>query len=146
MRAMTEHAPSMANIRVPIELLREWTLVAVQSRDCALLGRAMTLASAAGHSLQDVSSILHKSVDIIFREKLKRSHGRAYSSSVYATGKTFDVFFRIALPFLCIFRIFFFLGPMNAIIIVSSNNFPFFMCFHECSGAGVPGFSGSRFA
>jgi ribulose kinase len=58
MRAMTEQAPAMANIRVPIELLREWTLVAVQSRDCALLGRAMTLASAAGHSLQDVSASL----------------------------------------------------------------------------------------
>lgn len=59
MRAMTEHAPSMANIRVPIELLREWTLVAVQSRDCALLGRAMTLASAAGHSLQDVNKCVY---------------------------------------------------------------------------------------
>ena len=52
MRAMTEQSPAMASIRVPIELLREWTLVAVQSRDCSLLGRALTLASAAGHSLQ----------------------------------------------------------------------------------------------
>ncbi len=50
MRALTEHQYAASN--VPVELLREWTLIAVQRRDCGLLGRAMTLASASGHSME----------------------------------------------------------------------------------------------
>jgi len=41
---------------VPLELLREWTLVAMHRRDCALLGRTMTLASSCGHSMEVSSS------------------------------------------------------------------------------------------
>ena len=49
MRALTERNQQATDI--PIELMRDWTLVAVQRRDCGLLGRAMALASAAGHSM-----------------------------------------------------------------------------------------------
>jgi len=37
---------------VPLELLREWTLVAMHRKDCALLGRTMTLAASCGHSME----------------------------------------------------------------------------------------------
>jgi len=37
---------------VPLELLREWTLVAMYRKDCALLGRTMTLAASCGHSME----------------------------------------------------------------------------------------------
>ena len=49
MKALVERNHEATDI--PIELLREWTLVAVRRRDCGLLARAMTLASAAGHSM-----------------------------------------------------------------------------------------------
>ena len=52
MRALAEHGTAQADI--PIELLREWTLMAMQRRDCGLLGRAMTLASAGGKTMEDV--------------------------------------------------------------------------------------------
>ena len=41
MRALTEFGQAATN--VPLELLREWTLVAINRKDCGLLGRAMTL-------------------------------------------------------------------------------------------------------
>jgi len=65
MRALTEHNTAASD--VPLELLREWTLVAVQRRDCGLLGRAMTLAAAGGHSMETLldsvgtlSTVLHE--------------------------------------------------------------------------------------
>ena len=64
MRALTEHGTGGS---VPVELLREWTLIAVQRRDCGLLGRAMTLAAANGHSMETLldsvgtlSTMLHE--------------------------------------------------------------------------------------
>jgi hypothetical protein len=53
MRALAEHGTTVTP-DIPIELLREWTLVAMQRRDCGLLGRAMTLASAGGKTMEDV--------------------------------------------------------------------------------------------
>jgi len=44
----------LKNTETPIELLREWSLVSVKRNDCELLGRAMTIASAAGHRLSDI--------------------------------------------------------------------------------------------
>eukprot|EP00615_Pteridomonas_danica_P000706 CAMPEP_0114349766 /NCGR_PEP_ID=MMETSP0101-20121206/15804_1 /TAXON_ID=38822 ORGANISM="Pteridomonas danica, Strain PT" /NCGR_SAMPLE_ID=MMETSP0101 /ASSEMBLY_ACC=CAM_ASM_000211 /LENGTH=528 /DNA_ID=CAMNT_0001488555 /DNA_START=322 /DNA_END=1908 /DNA_ORIENTATION=- len=52
MRALTEY--NYTSTDTPIELLREWTLVAIQRRDCGLLGRAMTLAAAGGHSMESL--------------------------------------------------------------------------------------------
>ncbi len=49
MRVLAENGIKSSD--VPIELLREWTLVAVQRRDCGLLGRAMTLAAASNHPM-----------------------------------------------------------------------------------------------
>lgn len=39
---------------VPVELLREWVLTALHRKDCALLGRAMTLSAAAGYTMEGV--------------------------------------------------------------------------------------------
>jgi hypothetical protein len=53
LRALTERCPTSNHLvtTVPIELLSEWAYTALYRRDCALLGRAMTIAAACGHSL-----------------------------------------------------------------------------------------------
>jgi hypothetical protein len=53
LRALTERCPLSNHFvtTVPIELLSEWTLTALQRKDCALLGRALTVAAACGHNL-----------------------------------------------------------------------------------------------
>ena len=99
MRALTERNQQATDI--PIELLREWTLVAVQRRDCGLLGRAMTLASAAGHSMAgllggfgSLASVLCEITSVFSETSEAResssSSGSSSSSSSENDAKTSD--------------------------------------------------------
>jgi len=88
MRALTERNQQATDI--PLELLWEWTLVAVQRRDCGLLGRAMTLASAAGHSMAgllggfgSLASVLCE-ITTVFKESTESREGSSGSSETDA--------------------------------------------------------------
>jgi hypothetical protein len=56
LRALTERQHGAPD--VPLEQLRAWTLAAVQRQDFSLLGRALTLAAAAGHALSDLLTLV----------------------------------------------------------------------------------------
>jgi hypothetical protein len=37
--------------KVPLDLLREWALIALERRDTGMLGMVLTVAAACGHTL-----------------------------------------------------------------------------------------------
>jgi len=53
LRALTEKDEGSDHLvtTVPVELLSEWAHTALHQKDCAALGRAMTIAAACGHEL-----------------------------------------------------------------------------------------------
>jgi hypothetical protein len=70
---------------VPVDLLREWVLTALHRRDCALLGRAMTISAAAGYTMEgvlgDVSTLATVLQRISSLLQVVSSEGNANSST-----------------------------------------------------------------